>query len=520
MNILNSAQIKKIDAYTIEQEPVKSIDLMERAAAKCAEWIRRRMKPYNRIHVFCGMGNNGGDGLAIARMLAGRGKSVQVYKVCHAAKASPDFVINEKRLSGLRNLHYERLAEGDSMPVIEQNDLVVDAILGNGITRKVEGLIAKVIWHINASGAVVISVDMPTGLFDEDNGENDSHSIIKADYTLTFQYPKLSFFFPSNDEFLGSWHVLDIGLLEDGIHADDITFRLMDNESLKQLYRPRKRFSHKGNYGHALLMAGSYGKMGAAVLSGSACLKSGAGLLTMFVPSSGYQIIQSVLPEAMCITDDDTHYISSIPRLDAYNAIGIGPGMGTGETVQRAFKRLIQEAACPLVIDADAINILAENPTWCDFLPKNSVLTPHPKEFERLTGKTTNDYERLMNAVRFAGRFQVILVLKGAYTAVALPDGRCYFNPTGNPGMAKGGSGDVLTGVILGWMAKNYGPVKSVMIGVFLHGSAGDLAAKGRGAEGIMARDIVDMLPKACMKLFGHASTHGQNLTCYISGKV
>jgi ADP-dependent NAD(P)H-hydrate dehydratase / NAD(P)H-hydrate epimerase len=213
---------------------------------------------------------------------------------------------------------------------------------------------------------------------------------------------------------LGSWHVLDIGLLRRWIHPDDITFRLIDNDSLKHIISPRKKFSHKGNYGHALLMAGSYGKMGAAVLAGSACLKSGAGLLTMFVPSSGYQIIQSVLPEAMCITDDDITILAAYsPLLDAYNAIGIGPGIGTGDAAQRAFKRLIQEAACPLVLDADAINILAENPTWCDFLPKNSVLTPHPKEFERLTGKTTNDYERLMNAVQFAGRFQVIVVLKG-----------------------------------------------------------------------------------------------------------
>jgi ADP-dependent NAD(P)H-hydrate dehydratase / NAD(P)H-hydrate epimerase len=503
MNILNSAQIKIIDAYTINKEPVKSIDLMERAAGRCAEWIRRRMNPYNKIHVFCGMGNNGGDGLAIARMLSGRGKSVQVYKVSHAAKASPDFIINEKRLSGLRNLNYEKLAEGDPMPVIEHDDLVVDAILGNGITRKVEGHIADIVCHINASGSVIISVDMPTGLFDEDNGENDRNTIIRADYTLTFQYPKLSFLFPSNDEFVGSWHVLDIGLLDEGMHADDITYRLLDHDSLKQLYHPRKKFSHKGNYGHALLVAGSYGKMGAAVLTGSACLKSGAGLLTMFVPSSGYQIILSVLPEAMCITDDDQHHISSIPILDAYNVIGIGPGLGTEASSQRAFKRLIQEAVCPLLIDADAINILAENPTWCDFLPKNSVLTPHPKEFERLAGKTTNDYERLMNAVRFAGRFQVIIVLKGAYTAIVLPDGRCFFNPTGNPGMAKGGSGDVLTGVILGWMAKNYGSAHSAMMGVFLHGLAGDLAAKGRGVEGIMARDIIDMLPKAGMKLLG-----------------
>jgi ADP-dependent NAD(P)H-hydrate dehydratase / NAD(P)H-hydrate epimerase len=503
MKVLNSAQIREIDTYTIKTEPIKSIDLMERAAGKCAEWIRVRMKAYKKIHVFCGMGNNGGDGLAISRMLSGRGKPILVYKISHAAKASSDFIINEKRLSGLRNLNYMELSEGDPLPEIAHDDLVIDAILGNGLTRKLEGQIAELVWHINASKAVVISIDMPTGLFDEDNGENDRRSIIRADYTLTFQFPKLSFLFPSNDEFVGNWHILDIGLLSDGLHPDNVKNRLIDGDFIRTLYRPRKKFSHKGDYGHALVIAGSYGRMGAAVLAGGACLKSGAGLVTLSAPSSGYHIIQTLLPEAMCVADEDMNIVSNIPPLQPYNAIAVGPGIGTGDATQRALKRLIQEASCPLVLDADAINILAENPTWCDFLPKNSILTPHPKEFERLTGKTTNDYERLMHAIQFARRFQVIVVLKGCHTAVISPSGNCYFNTTGNPGMAKGGSGDVLTGVILGWMAKNYSPIDSALTGVFLHGMAGDLAQKGRGREGILARDIVDMLPKAGLKVFG-----------------
>ncbi len=502
MKVLNATQIKELDSYTIEHEPINSIDLMERAAGRCAEWIGRRMKSFNRLHVFCGMGNNGGDGLAISRMLAGRNKSVRVYKICHAKQASPDFLVNERRLTGIRNLHYSELTEGDAMPDIEARDLVIDAMLGNGITRSVQGFMAQVVRHINASGAMVVSVDMPTGLFGEDNRDNDVKNIIQADYTLTFEMPKLSFFFPANDVYLGEWHVLDIGLHPEAINASESKYELLEIEDVRQLYQTRKKFSHKGHYGHALLIAGSYGKMGAAVLAGNACLSSGAGLLTLAIPSSGYQVLQTTLPEAMCIPDEHSHYVTKVPPLLPYNAIGIGPGIGVEETTQRALKLLIQEAPCPLVIDADAINILAENPTWCDFLPKHSILTPHPKEFERLTGKTTNDYERLMKAFQFSARFQVIVVLKGAYTAIVTPDGRCFFNPTGNPGMAKGGSGDVLTGAILGWMAKGYTPIQSAILGVYLHGMAGDLAVKGKGVEGILARDLVALLPKAGVKVF------------------
>jgi ADP-dependent NAD(P)H-hydrate dehydratase / NAD(P)H-hydrate epimerase len=496
MKMFNASATKEIDDYTVRNEPIKSIDLMERAARKCFEWIRRRLQQNHHVHVFCGMGNNGGDGLAIARMIAGSGKRVSVYKVMHAARASHDYLLNEKRMKGQRNLHDEVIQEGDIFPVIEDNDVVIDAIFGSGISRPLEGFAASLVAHINASPGVVISIDLPSGLFVEDNRQNDPEAIIMADYTLTFQFPKLSFLFASNEKYVGNWHVLDIGLHQDAINKTETMHFFLDVADIQEFYRPRKKFSHKGNYGHALLIAGSRGKMGAAVLAARACIKSGAGLLSIAVPGCGYDIIQTSVPEGMCITDSEADMISDLPDLQVYNAIGIGPGIGLHPETQRAFKRLIQDTPCPLVIDADAINVLAENPTWLDFLPAWSVLTPHPKEFERLAGKSGSDYDRFMKGIAFSRRYQLVLVLKGAHTVVISPDGRCYFNSTGNPGMATGGSGDVLTGMILGWMAQQYTPLQSALMAVYLHGMAGDLALKGKGFEGIVAGDLVEMVPK------------------------
>lgn len=497
MKIFNASKTKEIDAYTIKNEPVKSVDLMERAARKCFEWIKRRLKHDHHVHVFCGLGNNGGDGLAIARMIAGSGKKVTVYKILHAAKVSDDFLVNEKRLKGLRNLHLEAIHEGDHFPTIGDNDVVIDAIFGSGISRSLEGFLAHLVAHINASPGVVISIDLPSGLFVEDNRQNDPEAIIKADYTLTFQFPKLSFLFASNEKFVGDWHVLDIGLHPDAISNTETMHFYLDVADVQQLYRPRKKYSHKGHYGHALLLAGSRGKMGAAVLAARSCLRSGAGLLTIALPGCGYDIIQTSVPEAMCIADPDDEIIKDLPDLAVYNAIGIGPGIGLHPETQRAFKRLIQDTPCPLVIDADAINMLAENPTWLDFLPAWSVLTPHPKEFDRLTGVAACDEDRFMKGIEFSRRFQLVLVLKGAHTVVISPDGRCFFNSTGNPGMATGGSGDVLTGMILGWMAQRYTPLQSAIMAVYLHGMAGDFAFKGKGFEGLVAGDLVEMIPKA-----------------------
>ncbi|MDR4987751.1 MAG: NAD(P)H-hydrate dehydratase [Bacteroidales bacterium] len=504
MKILNASQIRAIDAYTIKHEPIASVDLMERAAGKCYEWIRRHFRKHKSVKIFCGMGNNGGDGLVIARMLAGTGFHVNVYKVLHSDQPSADFAVNEKRLRGLKNVHLEEIAGSSDFPVIEQHDLVIDAMLGSGLTRPLEGLLAALVLHINAAGAPVVAVDFPTGLFCEDNRGNDPRYIIRADYTLSFQFPKLAFMFASNERFLGKWFVIDIGLHPAAIREAETKHYFLQASDVAQLYRPRRKFAHKGHFGHAFLAAGSHGKAGAAVLAARAVVRSGAGLLTVQVPGEACQVIQTAVPEAMCIADGDPHIISGMGDLEKYNAIGIGPGIGTHEQTAGALKLLIQNTSVPMVLDADALNILAENPTWCGFLPKGSIFTPHPGEFDRIAGKTTDDHERFEKAVEIAHRFQVYVVLKGAHTLIACPDGRCFFNSTGNPGMATGGSGDVLTGMILAWLAQNYSPLHSCLLGVFLHGRAGDLAANRKGYEGLTAGDIIEMIPKAAKTTLGH----------------
>ncbi len=502
MKILNAEQIREIDAYTIENEPIASIDLMERAASKCYAWIRQRMKSRKEVKVFCGMGNNGGDGLVIARMLGGTGHKVTVYKIIHTQKASADFSKNEKRLIGARNVHKVDLHEHDPFPEIKKDDPVIDAMLGSGLTRPLKGFLNEVVRNINASGAVVVAIDFPTGLFCEDNRENEPKNIIRADYTLTFQVPKLSFMFASNDEFVGEWHLLDIGLHAQAIKEAETRYFILEAEDLRSFYRPRKKFSHKGNYGHALLLSGSYGKMGAAVLAARGALRSGAGLVSVHAPACGYEILQTSVPECMVIPDEQERFISGLGDLAPFNAIAAGPGIGNDEQTARTLKLLIQNAGMPLVLDADALNIISENPTWRGFLPSGTILTPHPKEFDRLAGKSSNDHERLEKAMEFAHKFQVYVVLKGAYTAIVCPDQKVFFNLTGNPGMATGGTGDVLTGMILGWLAQNYSPLQSALAAVYLHGMAGDQAASRRGFEGLIPGDMIEQIPKTTKKLF------------------
>ncbi len=497
MKILNSQQIREIDAYTIENEPISSNALMERAAVKCYEWIVRRMPKKRTVKVFCGMGNNGGDGLVIARLLAAKAYHVKVYKILHSDSASEDFLLNEKRLAGIRGVDISEISGPADLPGLESSDIIVDAILGSGIKRPAEGIIASVIHHINSSGAVVVSVDMPSGLFCEDNRNNKRNNIIKADYTLSFQFPRLAFMMASSNEYIGRWYIIDIGLHPDAIYNAETRYFFLQASDIKTLYRKRRKFSHKGNYGHAFLLAGSYGKTGAAVLASRAVMRSGAGLLTVQVPASSHDALQTAVPEAMCRPDGNSRIISELDTIDGFNAIGIGPGIGKDDQTSRVLKMLIQNATVPMVIDADALNILADNLTWCGFLPKGSIFTPHPGEFDRLAGRTSDDHDRLETAIEFSRRFQVYVVLKGAHTAIISPDGKCYFNSTGNPGMATGGSGDVLTGMILGFMAQNYSPLHSCLMAVYLHGRAGDLAAGQKGYEGLVAGDIVDNIPAA-----------------------
>jgi ADP-dependent NAD(P)H-hydrate dehydratase / NAD(P)H-hydrate epimerase len=497
MKILPIEKIREADAYTIANEPIASIDLMERAATTCFKWLKKRVDNKRRVLVFCGLGNNGGDGLVIARLMALNDYHVEINIIRYSDKCSEDFRVNYDRLTDIGKVVLKDLRDGDVLPPILPEDVVIDAIFGSGLGKPVVDFPARVISHINASQALVVAIDMPSGLYCDEHTDSRAGAVIQADFTLSFQFPKLAFMFSENDGFVGDWKVLDIGLDKGFIHLAETRNYLLTRKIAGSLLKPRTKFAHKGNFGHALLIAGSYGKMGASVLASKACLRSGVGLLHTHTPAKGCQIIQTAVPEAMLTIDPDEDYFTALPDLAPFTGIGIGPGIGFNEKTKKALKFLIQNSAVSLLFDADALTILGENKTWIPFVPKNSVFTPHPKEFERLVGKATDDFHRNQLQREFCVKYGVYLVLKGAQTCICGPDGICWFNTTGNPGMATGGSGDVLTGLILGLLAQKYHPRDACLLGVYLHGLAGDLAAKKYGMEAMIAGDIVGHLGKA-----------------------
>jgi hydroxyethylthiazole kinase-like uncharacterized protein yjeF len=500
MKILPVEKIRKADAYTIANEPVASVDLMERAATTCYHWLRKRVDKKRRVLVFCGLGNNGGDGLVIARLMAQDDYSLEIYIIRYSEKCSDDFQVNYDRLKDIGKVVLKELMDGDLLPPILPDDVVIDAIFGLGLSKPVVDFPARVIRHINASQALVVAIDMPSGLYNDEHTDAGAGAVIQADFTLSFQFPKLAFMFSENDSFVGDWKLFDIGLQTGFMSESEVKNFLLTGKMVGALLKSRTKFAHKGFFGHALLIAGSHGKMGASVLASKACLRSGVGLLHTHTSVKGYQVIQTAVPEAMVTIDPEEDCFSVLPDLAPFTAIGVGPGIGLSEKTKKALKLLIQNSAVPLLFDADALTILGENKTWIPFILKNSVFTPHPKEFERLAGKARDDFHRNQLQREFCIKYGVYMVLKGAQTCICGPDGICWFNTTGNPGMATGGSGDVLTGLILGLLAQKYHPRDACLLGVYLHGLAGDLAAKDQGMDSLVAGDIVKKIGKAFKK--------------------
>lgn len=501
MKIFQGAEIKKLDAFTIENEPIASIDLMERAALALTEAISVRWDKNHAIKVFAGPGNNGGDALAVARLLAEMGYSVEAFLFNTSGKLSDDCKTNMERLPEKENLRFSEVTVKFDPPELTENDLVIDGLFGSGLNKPLNGGFAAVVKYINASPSKVVSIDIPSGLMCEDNTYNSKNHIIRADLTLSLQLPKLAFLFAENEEYVGEWCLLDIGLSEEAIRNLPTDCVLTDEDEIRQLLKPRKRFTHKGSFGHALLIAGSYGMAGASILSAKACLRSGVGLLTIHAPFRNNDILQATVPEAIIQHDIYENYFATPVDTDPYQAVGIGPGLGQEEESALALLEQLKLCQSPLVLDADALNILSENRNWLSFLPKHSIFTPHPKELDRLVGKSNDSFERLNKARDLATSLKAYIVLKGAYTAVITPEGKCFFNSTGNPGMATGGSGDVLTGILLSLLAQGYTAEESCKLGVYAHGLAGDLAAKIKGQISLLASDIIDSLPAAWTKL-------------------
>ncbi len=493
MKILSAQQMQVLDNYTIAHEPITAIDLMERAAKVFTEALLACIEPGTEVVVFCGKGNNGGDGLAIARILHHHHYAVQVYVLEMSAMSSPCFDLNLERLKGLVEIQH-LLHEAD-LPELNHKQVVVDAIFGSGLKGKVHGFAAGIIKRINNSGAKVYSVDVPSGL---DGGLQPElpEVAVKATAVFTFHAPKLAFLLPEFAAYVPRFKVLDIGLSVAGSATLDSVNEYVDSNWLKGRLHTAGKFAHKGTNGHALVAAGSYGKSGAAVLAVRAALRSGAGLVTACVPQCAYTILQSTNPEAMVLVAGE-HELQPVVLPMSYTAIALGPGIGQSDSALQFLQAVLNNTPVPLVLDADALNLLSQHRHLLHALPEGTILTPHPGEFKRLAGEWNSEVMLLQLLRGFAARYKVIVVLKGAHTATATPDGRVYFNSTGNPGMAKGGSGDALTGVIVALRAQSYTALEAAVVGVYVHGLAGDLACREMGDISLLSSDLVSTLPKA-----------------------
>lgn len=504
MKFLSASKIREADAYTIANLPIASINLMEKAASMCTDWIFNNLAiKDSNINVFCGIGNNGGDGLVIARQLHQMHIKVTCLIVGNPSKGTADFKENLKELEGIGLNPVIIQGETDLFNLNNSPDFIIDALLGTGLTKPAEGLISLAIRFINKQDVKCIAIDLPSGLYvDEKHSPGDL--IIKANYTLTFQCPKLNFVLPNYVEFVGEWHLFDIGLIKYFIdkQKSDFTFLLQDQIS-KELNK-REKFSHKGTYGHAVLIAGSQGRFGAAIMATKACLRSGIGLCTVYSSKAGHDILQISCPEAMFLMNNGGDTIEPIETYSFFKdkTIGIGPGLGLSNKVERFIADLFKNHDKPMVLDADALTILSKSTDLLSMIPEGSILTPHPKEFERLFGSSEDDYDLIKIQRKWSIKLKLFIVLKGAHTRVSTPEGRVYINSTGNAGMAKGGSGDVLTGIITALLGQGYAPEKAALIGVYVHGYAGDLATTDKGEVGMLPSDLIAKLPDAFRFLY------------------
>lgn len=499
MKFFTTDQIRLLDQYTIEHEPIASIDLMERAA-DALYWEFIGNFPYQQpVCIFAGPGNNGGDALALARILLKSGFEVSVQLV-YTDKLSTDCETNRKRLLEAFPDAITELQNKFISPQIADEAIIIDGLFGSGLSRPLTGNFAQAVEWINKSENTVVSIDIPSGLQGEENPDL-SVPIVKADYTFSLQFPKLAFFFAENEKFTGKWEVVDIGILPEAIHKNSSNLFYLEQKDIISILKKRSGFSHKGTFGHALIVAGSKGMAGASVLSSKAAMRAGAGLVTVHGPECNRIIVQSSNPEVIFQSDINTDFISEVQNSDKFNAIAVGPGIGTSIETTEMLRNILTKLKKSCILDADALNIISQNMELPELIPENSILTPHPKEFERIFGESTTSYDRMIKAQEAALRYKIFIILKGAYTLIVTPEGRFYFNSTGNSGMATAGSGDVLTGILVGMLAQGYSTDEAAKLGVFIHGRAGDLALENESKESLISGDIIDYLGKAFKSL-------------------
>lgn len=494
MKIFNSEDIRAINRRTMETDGISSLELIERVAQGVASEIASRWRPNKPVMVFAGSGKNGADALSVARILSLLGFSVTVYLLNiggnRLGRDCRD--CRDKLIAEAPGVAFKEITGNFTMPEINSSHLVIDGLFGTGLKGALTGGFMMLVRYINDSGATVVSIDVPSGMNGDLCTDAVNRNIIHADLTLTVQFPRPAFFMKENAELIGEWKALDINLNQEIIRSTPTGFHLVESNEVRSLLRPRSLFSSKADYGSALLVAGSYGMMGAAVLSARGALRAGAGKVSVHAPMCGYEILQSSVPEAMFIADSDSSklVVGSIKPEHDYSAIGLGCGLGTHENTVNALEKFLQSRTRPVVLDADALNCIAKRPSMLSDIPVLSVLTPHAGEFDRLFGNNPTDEARLLKAIDVAHYYNITILLKGHYTALVRPDHKVYFNSTGTPAMATPGSGDVLTGVITSLMAQGYKPEVSALIGAFVHGLAGEIAAEANGDYGVTAGDI------------------------------
>lgn len=516
MKIFSAQQISLIDKFTISNEPVSEINLIKRAAGKLDEWIKANYSDQRTFHIFAGPGNNGGDAIALAKLLAKRRKKVNLFLLFKGERAPVHIKSLLDEAKGYKEVEILDMSKYEDKKLsanienilfkVSENGVIVDGIFGCGLNKGIiKGtLFASIIALINSFVTPVISIDIPSGLYPDLKENKKGDFIIEATHTLTFEFPKITFFLKESYKYTGEWVILPIGLHKKAIKMIDTPYCSVHSSNISSILKPREKFANKGDFGHGLMIAGSLGMAGAAVLAAKGALKGGVGLLTMHVPSKLTDILQISVPEAMCSIDKDDSRFSGIDNIDRYNAVGIGPGLTRDPVCVEGFRKLLELKPKNLIIDADGINILSEHPDLMEKLPKGTILTPHYGEFERLAGKAANSTDRIKKQKAFSLKHHLYIALKGYNTTISTPDGRVAFNTTGNPGMATGGSGDVLSGLILSLLAQGYHAENAVIAGVFIHGLAGDIAAEERGEYSVLASNIAKSIGPAIMKLLQH----------------
>ncbi|BAO77554.1 bifunctional ADP-dependent NAD(P)H-hydrate dehydratase/NAD(P)H-hydrate epimerase [Winogradskyella sp. PG-2] len=501
MKLFSKEQIYEGDKLTTERQNISSTDLMERAGTQIFNWIHMRMQGVQvPIHVFCGIGNNGGDGLVLARHLITHGYNVITYIVNCSDKRSKDFLINYDRIKNVTKDWPKMLTCQADFPEFHPDDIIVDAVFGIGLNRPPNDWVTELFQRFRASKAFTLAIDIPSGVY-TDKAVEDENAVVHANYTLSFQSPKLIFFLPETAKYTVQWEVLDIGIDRDYLMQTDTEVELISKFEVLPFYKPREKFSHKGDFGHVMILGGSYGKIGAVNLASSAALSSGAGLVTAYIPKCGYHSMQAALPEVMVITDENEKTVSHINYDIEPSVIGVGVGLGTSIETAKAFESFLKEYKTPLVIDADGINLLSKKKALLKSLPELTVLTPHPKELERLVGKWSDDFEKLKKVKAFSKKYNVIVLIKGANSITVYQD-KLYINTTGNPGLATAGSGDVLTGIISGLIAQKYEPLSATIFGVYLHGKSADISVEDYGYQGLVASHIIVTIGEAYIDLF------------------